>query len=183
MAVTRNAGATYFIPSEDEWYKAAYYDPTLNGGAGGYWAYPTGSNSAPSNVLSAIGTNNANFITGTFPNITFTDPTNYSTPVGCFADSPGPYWTYDMGGDIDQWNETGISGSWRGLRGGSWDGYSDYMAADYRNAGLPTVEVDYVGFRVASVPEPGSLALLLAGGPCLAASWRKRRRLCLSLGT
>ena len=33
MAITRNAGATYFIPSENEWYKAAYYDPTLNGGA------------------------------------------------------------------------------------------------------------------------------------------------------
>jgi len=38
---TRNAGATYFIPSENEWYKAAYYDPTLNDGAGGYWTYPT----------------------------------------------------------------------------------------------------------------------------------------------
>ena len=25
MAITRNAGATYFIPSENEWYKAAYY--------------------------------------------------------------------------------------------------------------------------------------------------------------
>ena len=34
MAVTRNADATYFIPSENEWYKAAYYNPTLNGG---YW--------------------------------------------------------------------------------------------------------------------------------------------------
>ena len=26
MAITRNAGATYFIPSENEWYKAAYYN-------------------------------------------------------------------------------------------------------------------------------------------------------------
>ena len=25
MTITRNAGAVYFIPSEDEWYKAAYY--------------------------------------------------------------------------------------------------------------------------------------------------------------
>ena len=32
-AITRNAGAKWFIPSESEWYKAAYYDPA----AGHYW--------------------------------------------------------------------------------------------------------------------------------------------------
>ena len=49
---TKNAGATWWIPSEDEWYKAAYYDPTLNGGRpGGYWSYPTRSNMAPGNVV------------------------------------------------------------------------------------------------------------------------------------
>jgi formylglycine-generating enzyme required for sulfatase activity len=32
---TRNAGAKYFIPSENEWYKAAYYNPSN----GSYWAY------------------------------------------------------------------------------------------------------------------------------------------------
>ena len=49
MAITRNTGATYFIPSENEWYKAAYYNPTN----GTYWTYPTQSNTAPSNALSA----------------------------------------------------------------------------------------------------------------------------------
>ena len=58
--MTRNPGATYFIPSENEWYKAAYYNPTK----GTYWAYPTQSNAAPSNVLSATGTNNANYFNG-----------------------------------------------------------------------------------------------------------------------
>ena len=42
--VSRNAGAQYFLPTEDEWYKAAYY---IGGGtAAGYWTYPTRSNSA-----------------------------------------------------------------------------------------------------------------------------------------
>ena len=57
LTETRNAGATYFIPSEDEWYKAAYYNPSN----ASYWLFPTQSNTAPSNVLSATGTNNANF--------------------------------------------------------------------------------------------------------------------------
>ena len=35
----RNPNADYFLPSDDEWYKAAYYDPTKNG-TGGYWQYP-----------------------------------------------------------------------------------------------------------------------------------------------
>ena len=60
MAITRNAGATYFIPSENEWYKAAYYKG--GGTNAGYWTYPTQSNTAPSNVLSATGTNNANYL-------------------------------------------------------------------------------------------------------------------------
>jgi len=48
----RNSNAYYFLPSEDEWYKAAYYDPNANGGAGGYWNYATGSDSAPTAVAS-----------------------------------------------------------------------------------------------------------------------------------
>ncbi|MDG2383228.1 MAG: SUMF1/EgtB/PvdO family nonheme iron enzyme, partial [Pirellulaceae bacterium] len=36
-SISRNPGATWFLPSEDEWYKAAYYDPTLNSNAGGYF--------------------------------------------------------------------------------------------------------------------------------------------------
>ena len=44
----RNNLARYVLPSVDEWFKAAYYDPNANDGAGGYWKYPTGSDSADS---------------------------------------------------------------------------------------------------------------------------------------
>ena len=164
--------ATYFLPSENEFYKAAYYDPTLNGGAGGYWTYPTKSNTAPINslVLSPTSDNDANYYNGTY-----TDPTNYLTPVGIFAASPGPYGTYDMGGDVYQWNEASIAVSFRGLRGGSWDDNSDYLASSVRNFTYPTGEYyGAVGFRVASVPEPGSIALLLAGAVAFGI-WRQRR--------
>ena len=49
---------TFWIPSEDEWYKAAYYDPTKNGGAGGYWNYATQSDTLPDSIV-ANGTGDA----------------------------------------------------------------------------------------------------------------------------
>jgi formylglycine-generating enzyme required for sulfatase activity len=171
MAITRNAGATDFIPSEDEWYKAAYYKGGTNAG---YWLYPTQSNAAPSNELSATGTNNANYY-----NRGYSDPTNYLTPVGAFAASPGPYGTYDMGGDIWQWNETHISdeyGDYRGLRGGVWNSlFSSVMTASYRAYDDPADEDKGMGFRVASIPEPASMSLLVCGAIIGLIWWRCRQ--------
>ncbi len=169
MQIARNPGARYFIPSENEWYKAAYYDSTLNGGAGGYWSYSTRSNSTPSNTLSSTGTNSANYSNGSY-----TDPINYLTPVGYFAGSPGPYGTYDMEGDVWDWNEA-IMANGRGFRGGSFYYYPFALPSTYRNyVGFdPTIEYSDIGFRVASVPEPGSIGLLLAGAiGLLAFAWR-----------
>jgi sulfatase modifying factor 1 len=92
-----SGAAKYFLPTENEWYKAAYY---VGGGTNaGYWTYPTQSNTAPSNSLALAGTlaNDANYENGGY-----TDPTNYLTSVGTFAASPGPYGTFDMGGDLWQ---------------------------------------------------------------------------------
>ena len=50
--------AAYFLPSENEWYKAAYYSG--GGTNSAYYAYPTKSNTAPGNILPDTG-NNANF--------------------------------------------------------------------------------------------------------------------------
>ena len=179
LAVTRSSTAGYVLPTDNEWYKAAYYKS--GGTAAGYWAYATRSNSAPSSTLSSSGTNNANLVLGTYPYYTYTDPTTYLTPIGSFEESPGPYGTYDMGGDVWQWNETYIRDldgiEWRGMRGASFSYSSDYMASSYRAMGNPSYEFYDVGFRVASVPEPTSLALLFAGGFCLFAyAWRRRRQ-------
>ena len=170
--------ATYFLPTENEWYKAAYYSG--DGTNSSYWAYPTKSNTAPINILSPTGTNNANFWdeydTG---NGGDTDPTNYLTPVGSFVLSPGPYGTYDMGGDVWQWNETDISASFRGGRGGSLNDNSTHLASSTRDIGYPTTENYGLGFRVASsvvVPEPDSLALLLAGAVAFGI-WRDTKSL------
>ncbi len=169
MAISRNTNATYFIPTEDEWYKAAYYKG--GGTNGGYWLYPTRSNSTPSNLLSATGTNNANFY------ITeYTDFPNYLTSVGAFAASPGPYGTFDQGGDVYQWDETAVTGSSRGVRGGGFSGISFYLLSSYRSVDDPSVEFASYGFRVASAPEPGSILLLILGMVALTATIAGRRR-------
>ena len=58
-AEVRATGAKYFIPSEDEWYKAAYFDPTL-AISGGYWDFPTRSNTPPTAEAPPGGSNSAN---------------------------------------------------------------------------------------------------------------------------
>ena len=72
FGITHNAGSTYWIPTENEWYKSAYYAgggtvSTANGttDAAGYWFYPTQADNngsdLPKSTLSTTGTNNANF--------------------------------------------------------------------------------------------------------------------------
>lgn len=105
----KNAGARYWIPSEAEWYKAAYYDPTLNGGLGGYWKYPTRSNS--------ITTNQANF------NLTLVSLSSIRD-VGSYG-VPSYFGTFDQAGNLEETvSEDSLvyyDNLWLGNRGGSFN--------------------------------------------------------------
>ena len=74
----RAAAAKYWIPTEHEWYKAAYYKG--DGTNAGYWTFATRSNTKPSPVLSATGTNNANYQGA--------DPARGLSPVGAWRPRP-----------------------------------------------------------------------------------------------
>lgn len=170
LAVSRKANWKWAVTSEDEWYKSAYY----KGGSttAGYWDYPTGSNTAPGQNMADASGNNANYYTA--PYAWPIDSGKYTTLVGEFQLSDGPYGTFDQGGNVWEWTEAIISSS-RELRGGSLFHTSNYQLASWRDYGGPTKESFVYGFRVASVPEPGSLAML--AGIALTAllyCWRKR---------
>jgi len=106
----RNSNAKYFLPSENEWYKAAYYDPNKTGGAG-YWDYATGSDSVPTAVASGTASGTAVY-------------NGQSSPADITsAGGLSTYGTMGQGGNVWEWMETNysgtndMSGSSRGLRG------------------------------------------------------------------
>ena len=162
-----NAGATVWLPSENEWYKAAYYDPAN----GTYSIYATQSNTAPGNIIGG-GSNEANYYNGGY---THPGP-NYLTAVGSFTGSKSYYGTYDQSGDVYNWEATTVSSQYPVLRGGNWDDVSNDLSSSNRGSYYPTNEHDTIGFRVASVPEPNSIMLILAGVAGLALMRGKTRK-------
>ena len=90
----RNRLARYFLPSVDEWHKAAYYDPV----AGHYYDYPTGSDSVPDGI---------DFVGDTEFDAVFDDGGFNPDPhdivnVGITS----PYGTFAQGGNVSEWQET-----------------------------------------------------------------------------
>ena len=127
-ATNPNTGAapTFWIPTENQWYKAAYY----KGGSknAGYWLYATKSNSAPGNKVGSS-PNQVNYINdadGSFfysvPQNTFVDTNqNYLTDIGAFSGTVSGYGAMDIAGTLYNWNDLdGKTGTARGLRGGFW---------------------------------------------------------------
>jgi sulfatase modifying factor 1 len=163
-----NTGAapTYALPTSDQWYKAAYYDPTLNSGTGGYYAYATQSNTSPGNTVGPD-PNQANVVVGGEYSLTqsseLVGAQNYLTDVGSYSGSSSFYGTFDQTGNTSEWTETlGDSASEALLRGGAWN-----LVASGAGSGisLPITTANYdTGFRlVAAVPEPGTMGLLASG--------------------
>ncbi len=149
---TRNPGATIFVTSEDEWYKAAYYDAASMS----YFDYPTGTNTPPVCAAPTATPNRANCQWAL----------EAVTDVGAYPGSASPYGTFDQGGNVYEWNESIIflESAEQGIRGGGFRGPLVLLAASSRDHDFPRDGDNDGGFRVASlVPEPGTGLLVMAG--------------------
>lgn len=157
LDIVLNRGAKFWIPSEDEWYKAAYHQPAgALGDVDDYWLYPTKSNAVPGNTIGvATPSNHANFRTpNNFFSVTQSASSdsnqNYLTAVGSYPGSASFYGTFDQGGNVLEWNDSVISGLFRGLRGGMWSGSEGGLRSSNRSFFTPGIGDAQIGFRVAS---------------------------------
>ena len=138
----REPGARFFIPSDDEWYKAAYHQPFEEGGnPAGYWLYPTSGDSPPTPGIEA----------------------NYDGAVGSIVPvnsyEPNFRGLLNVAGNVWEFTEGGVGNPndtfGRGARGGFYGVPASFLRADNRgiNISPPTVFGVGVGLRVAAAPE------------------------------
>lgn len=172
--INRNPGAKWWLPNEDEWYKAAYHKN--NGATNNYWLYATSTNTPPYSdqppgADAPTPSNTANFQNNDGISNMFNDgfavtglpmsddTTFYYTNVGSYKFSLSPYGTLDQAGNANEWVETLEEGFYRRYLGSSWVDHnqksSHWVATD------PSRAVRTIGFRIATViPEPHSLSIV-----------------------
>ncbi len=181
--LTRSAGARYWIPSLDEWLKAAHYDPNKtnpDGTLGGWWTYSNGTDTplryAPPGLFDPQGNPSQ-------ANASFVGPSNpYLIPLGSYPDTTSPFGLLDVAGMTSEWTEEpyAILGTITGRisDGSAWavyagtNGVMDNIAAYVGTPAPNTVNAIY-GLRIASsVPTPSACVI---GVVALTYSNRRRR--------
>lgn len=136
----RHRNTHYFVPSADEWYKAAYYDGSR------YYMYQTRTDNEPLEVASGT-------IGGT---VVYMQPTEAEPASVDYSGGLSFYGTMAQGGNVREWIETAFDGvndsteealQWRG---GCWyDGRSGIRARGSLS-GRPNSSNATLGFRLAA---------------------------------
>jgi hypothetical protein len=163
----RNSQAKYFLPSENEFYKAAYGKSD----GSGYYLYPTASDNAPTAVAS--GTAGGTAVYGQ----------NWSQGPASVYEAGGlsSYGTMGQKGNIRQWQDSVIYGPrgpaypGRVHSSGDFTGFDFQLISSKRSGDFMDTETVFHGFRVASVvPEPSTYALFGIGALALIIAYRRK---------
>ncbi|MFZ4082045.1 MAG: SUMF1/EgtB/PvdO family nonheme iron enzyme [Pirellula sp.] len=158
----RSKRSNFFLPSFNEWYKAAYHSP-----GGTYFDYANGKNTAPGAVASG----------NTADTAVYGQPNSQGPADVNNAGGLSPYGVMGLGGNVFEWEESSSNlanndGSLnRGYRGGSWIQPASNMSSSSRSTNRsPNGEDNEIGFRVASynsdavVPEPSMIVIGMVFG-------------------
>lgn len=146
--IVPNEKSRFYLPTQDEWIKAAYY--TSNKLGGWYSLYPTQYDTAPGNDNGDV-MNQANYDNRSY----LSSPLSGLTPVDCFSESKSYYGCYDMGGNVNEWTYSFDGPDKFIVRGGSYEsqynysGSNDLMISAVPKSYDPTTESATIGFRIA----------------------------------
>lgn len=163
-SILKNPNANFRLPNANEWFKAAYHDPT-KAGTNKYWRYATRSDTLPGND-SFAGANQANFKAGGLyfltRSVTLDPSLNYLTDVGAFRNSPSYYGTFDQNGNLNEWIDVlAVGKSDNRMRwGGAWTDLTDerMKSSDFLPAsdnGLGSYgQGEHIGFRILCTTPP-----------------------------
>jgi formylglycine-generating enzyme required for sulfatase activity len=168
----RNKAAKYYLPTESEWVKAAYW----NGTTLQNYATRAGQSVSQGHGQNATGWNFYDEINNQWATYPF-------GPWNVGSGSKELNGTYDMMGNLWEWMESPFTNgdysatSSRALRGGSFGNYASSMSVSDRHSSSPASDDEYgMGLRVASVPEPGTIGLLVCGAITGLLWWRRSVR-------
>ncbi len=141
----RHKDAVYFLPTENEWVKAAYWNGTN---------LQTWANASPNDLVSSL----PDPAKWNYDSSSLDQPWNVDSGV---KELNG---TYNMMGNVWEWMESPIedtsyqADSGRGMRGGAYGYDNSCLASSYRGGWAPFGDYAFAGFRVAAViPEPSGL--------------------------
>ncbi len=182
--LTHHEGARYWIPTWDEWLKAAHYDPGRpngDGTVGGWWTYSTTSDTAPAYGPAGMNVRagGVGVVPAPDPNgplaqanagwdgLNFTGSSPFTIPLGAYADVTSPWGLLDTAGGTKEWTETvalasGLFPIGRFFDGSAWATAQAPLSDQIYNHGsdFPSLSTYDLGFRIASsIPAPGFSSL------------------------
>ena len=179
---SRSVDARFWIPTQDEWNKAAFWDPNHSGDdEGGYWMYPNASDERLTpGFPDEGGQTNFGMDQQTLPGL--------PEEVGSYPNEQSPWGLVDLSGGVQEWTESLLAGAevnrYRHVAGPGMHRtetlllYGDHIGWNINQFSWP--ESPIAGFRLAmAIPSPGAfLWLTFLSGPLM----KRKRRLSLRTG-